>query len=267
MNDADANTQLDDGVILPDQLDKTNTVDVNSDSSSDSGANHEQENNGVQKRINKITADKYQMERERDEAIRRADAAELNNSQAASKPAATSIDAPTLPEDIYDEDEMRKYHSQSQAYNQQVATQAAQSTFENQQQKIREDKQKAESGNLVNSYYQNAIKDGVNMDSLKVAEMAINQSGINQELAVHIMGDPNGGKIVEHLHNNPELMHELVAMSPMQAAIKIANEIKPQVISTTKNVSSTPAPINDVKGGGVHEQDEFEKNYPGVEFI
>ena len=127
----DANgLQQNDDIILPGHLDKSNTVERNSDSSTDSGESHEQKHNGVQERINKITADKYNEKRRADDLERQLN--ELRTQQPKAE-VPSDLVAPSLPEDIYDEDAMRNYYAESAKYNQEVATRAAKSTYEHQQ--------------------------------------------------------------------------------------------------------------------------------------
>ena len=86
-------------------------------------------------------------------------------------------------------------------------------------------------------------------------------------LGRHIMSDPNGGKIVEYLHDNPAEMHDILSLDPMSASIKIANVIKAKALSTTPKVSNAPEPLPNISGGGTLEKDDFERKFPGTEFI
>jgi len=262
----DANAQQDDSIIMPVQLDKNNTVAAESESSTDSGVNHDNNHNGVQDRINKVTAQKYTEQRRADGLQRELDEMKNLQPKPVDKPV-VAISAPQLPEDLYDDDAMRKYHADNQKYNQELVNGAAKNAYESQIKQGEQQKAQQAQQQVIDGYYQNAQRDGVDLDKLRVAEQTFNNSGISNELAQHVMADVNGGKIVEFLHDNPALLHEISNMNPMQAAIKLANEIKPQVLSRTPKVSSAPIPPIEVSGGGVHEQDEFEKNYPGATFI
>lgn len=266
MEQLDANAQQDDSIVMPDQLNKNNTVEAESVSSTDSGENHEEKQNGIQDRINKVTAQKYAEQRRADDLQRQLD--ETKSLQ--QKPIdayVSAIEAPKLPDDLYDEDAMRQYYADSQKYNQDVATNAAKATFESQKKQGVEQKAQQQQRDIINTYANNAQRDGVDLDKLRIAEQTINSAGISNELAQHIMSDNNGGKIAEYLHDNPAVLHEIVSMTPMQAAIKLANEVKPKALSTTPKVSNAPAPLQEIRGGGVHEQDEFERKYPGAQFI
>jgi hypothetical protein len=63
-------------------------------------------------------------------------------------------------------------------------------------------------------------------------------------------------------------MHEILALDPVSAGIRIATEIKPKVLSQTPKVSGAPDPIPEVKGaGGYVDTDDFSKKYPGAVII
>ena len=262
----DASTSSESDVVMPGQVSQSAEPEVNSESSTDSGVNHEEKHNGVQERFNKLTADKYTEKRRADDLQRQIDDMKSAAPTAPVVPA-ESFDAPKLPDDIYDEDSMRKYYSDSAKYNQQAATKAAQSTYEQQQKNTTEQAAQAKRQEVVNKYTSNAVRDGVDMDKLRLAENTVNQSGINPQLIDYIMNDINGAKIVETLHDNPALMHEILSLDPISAGMRIASEVKPLALSKTKNISNAPTPPTEIKGGGVHEQDEFDKNYPGATFI
>ena len=236
---------------------------VNSDPSPDSGANHEQKPDGVQKRINELTAKRY-------EAERKAEAAETRlKEMEASKPApiVEVQDAPALPEDLYDDEAMRKYHTDTAAHNRKMAEAAGKSAYERQKEADNKTAQEGKQQEAVSSYVSNAQRDGVDLEVLRAAEQALNNAGIDPTLGQHIIDDPNGGKIVEYLYNNPAEMHELLSLSPMNASIKIANDIKAKALSTTPKVSNAPDPLPNILGAGTLEKDDFERKFPGTEFI
>lgn len=241
----------------------TEEPEVKAESSPDSGENHEQKTDGVQKRINELTAKRY-------EAERRAEASEqkLKDFEAAKPaPIADTTDAPALPDDLYDDEAMRKYHTETSAYNRKMAESAGKSAYEHQQAAATKTAQESKQQEAVSSYVSNAQRDGVDLEVLRAAEQALTEAGIDPSLGQHIIDDPNGGKIVEYLYNNPAEMHELLSLSPMKASIKIANDIKAKALSTTPKVSNAPAELPNIKGGGTLEKDDFERQFPGTEFI
>lgn len=241
--------------------------EVNAESSPASEVNHEEKSNGVQDRINKITAKRYQETRRADEAEEAL--AKMRAQQPQSQPESQpeQVSAPALPEDIYDEESMRKYHEDSQVYNKQVAESTVQNQFESQQKQSVQQAENAKHQTAMDKYAANATRDGVDFDKLLVAEKALKQAGLTNELGSYLMNDTNGAKIVEYLNDNPAEMHEIMGLDPVSAGIRIATEIKPKVLSQTPKVSGAPDPIPEVNGGGYVEVDDFAKKYPGAVII
>jgi hypothetical protein len=240
-------------------------IEAVAESSPASEENHDKKRDGVQERINKLTAKRYEEQRRADAL--EAKLKELEQQQAQPQAAPISITAPKMPDNAYDEDAMAKYHADMAAYSVQVAQDAAKQTFEQQQQAAVQQQQQASQQQVVSNYATNAARDGVDMDKLRAAEQMLNQGGISDSLGAYIMNDPNGGKIVEYLGDNPSVAYELLSLDPVTAGIKVAGEIKAQALSTTPKVSNAPEPTPTITGGGVVETDEFSKLYPGTEFI
>ena len=274
------NEPVEDAITTDDIDDTSASVDmpeVESDSSPAPEANQEEKNkNGIQERFNTLTAEKYQEKR-------RADALEAELQRIKAEKAAIpetptpSVAAPVLPEvpdDLYDPEVKAKYQSDMQKYNQQlldynksIAENTAKGVWENQQRQVQEAERQAKTQQVVSKFVTNAIRDGVDTDKLRVAEETLVNSGITPELGGYIMNDPNGGKIAEFLYDNPALMHEVLSLDPVSAGIKIANEVKPQALSKTPKVTKAPDPLPEIHGGGVVDKDDFDRQFPGTEFI
>jgi len=240
-----------------------------SESSPDSGENHEQKHDSVQARINKITAEKYAAKREAEELKKQLEEAQKAKVDAPSAPPVQSglSDAPKLPDDIYDEEAMRKYHADTLAYNRKVAEDAGKSQYKKQLEEQKKAQEQATQKQAVDGWIGNAQKGGIDLDKLGVAEQTIANAGVKPELAQHIMSDPNGPAIAVHLAENPALMYEVLNMSPMQAAVKIETQIKADALSKTPKVSNAPEPLPEINGGGMVEQDEFSRQFPDAKII
>lgn len=240
------------------------TLEVSgAESSTASEENHDKKHDAVQERINKLTAKRY-------EEKRRADALEVKLKALEAQPQAPTApiltEAPVMPDDAYDKDAMAKYHKDMVAYSSHVAKEAAASTFEQQQQALQKDAQQAKYQKIVSTYAANAVRDGVDLDRARAAEDFLQQAGISDSLGNYLLNDLNGAKIVEYLGDNPAEAYELLALDPVAAGIKIANEIKPRALSTTPKVSNAPEPTPTITGGGVSEKDDFARLYPGTTF-
>lgn len=253
-----SDTPITEEVIQPEIIDE---------SSPSSEENHEQKSKGVQGRINDLTAKRYKQERRANEAEQKL--ATLEAQLATQTPAVQSAqdNAPVLPEDIYDEEAMRKYHTDSATYTNTVAQNAAKSQFETQQKQSAQQAANATHQANVDTYANNAVRDGVNLDKLFLAEQTLKQNGLSNELGNYLLSDPNGAKIVEYLSDNPAEMHEVLRLDPVSAGIRIATEVKAKVLSQTPKVSGAPDPIPEVTGGGYVAVDDFNKKYPGAVII
>ena len=155
-----AETIIEDGDLATDVEVKEEAKEVISESSPDTGENQEEKTSGVQKRINDLTARRYAAERENEQLKQKLAKAETQ------KPVIQQevLNAPSLPEDTYDQEAMQKYHKDMVAYSTQVAQQAARQTFEESQKSVQQSAQQKQAQDMLSSYAQNAIKDGVDMD-------------------------------------------------------------------------------------------------------
>jgi hypothetical protein len=264
MNDVNLDATQGDETI--EGVDQPLVVDsLTADSSADSGENHEEKSDGVQKRIDNLTAKRYQAEREAEGLRQEND--RLKAEQAKPVVEVNTVDAPIPPADMYDQEQQAQYQRELVAYTQKVAQEASQNTYAEHQKTAREAQNQTEMQQVVSTYATNAIRDGVDMDKLRAAEQTLAQAGISSELGNYLMKDANGGRIAEYLHDNPSVMYEVLGMDVVSAGIKIANEIKPRVLSTTPRVSNAPDPIPEITGSGALNRDDFERNNPGTEFI
>lgn len=268
----DANESVDEEVLMPsttsnEGIESHLEAQSTDEPSSSSEENHEEKSNGVQKRINDLTAKRYTAEREAAEYKEKLAQYESNQQATTQQAPDESVVAPSLPDDLYDDEAMRKYHSDMAKYTNVVATNAAKSTFENQQQQSLQKTQQAQQKEVVDKWASNAIRDGVDINKLSGVEQTLKQAGITPELGQFIMNDNNGAKIAEYLADNPSEMYSVLSMDPVSAGIEIATKIKPKVLTQTPRVSNAPTPIADVSGGGYVEKDDFDKTYAGYEII
>jgi len=263
-NDAPLDDHIENQDDLHGQQDEVIENEVTSESSADSQETDEEKSNGVQKRINKITAEKYAIQREKDELAKRI--AELESQKPVTQ-TVSDLKRPSLPDDIYDEEAMRQYHADIIEYTESVAESKATSSYERRQAEAAKAAEQSTQQERINAYAENAIKDGVDIDKLASAEKVLMQAGIKPELGNYLLTDPNGGKIATYLADNPAEMHEILSLDPVSAGIRIATEIKQKALSKTPKVSQAPEPVEVVKGGGVKEVDDFLTKYPTFEIL
>lgn len=271
----DANT--DDDQELETQEVQPEVEASEAESSPDSGENHEEKSNdGFQERINKVTRDKWEATRraEAEEQKRRELEAELEKlrngsqpTQTASQTVDTALQKPELPDDIYDEDKMKKYHQDMISYTENVSKTQAQRFWESQQEAQKKQASQQEQQSLLQKYADNAQKAGVDLDKLANAEKALNQHKLDPGLAKYLMNDPAGPQVITYLADNPAELQDVLSADPYSATAKIATEIKAKALSKTPKVTKAPDPIPEIGGGGALETDDFEKKYGKPEFI
>lgn len=134
------------------------------------------------------------------------------------------------------------YNAQQEQYKQAQA-------YQQQQEAIRRQQELEES---VTAYKANAVKLGVKQEELAQAAQTVANYGINEDLALAIIGDEHGALITTYLANNMTDLDKVVRMSPIQAAMYIANEIKPKAIARKPKISSAPEPAEKITGNGVN---------------
>ncbi|CAM0101213.1 hypothetical protein PODOV084v1_p0006 [Vibrio phage 340E47.2] len=249
----------------PEQPQADNTEQPSADSSPASEETHEQNQNGVQERINKLTAKRYAAEREADAERKKNAELQAQIDKYNQKP--SELVAPTLPDDIYDHEAMVQYHNDTTEYNRKVAEQAGSQAIENQNKTQQQQQQEAKARETITAYAENAIKAGISEEKLIASNKSLNDAGISPDLGELIMTDPNGGQIAAYLHDNPAMMQEVLNNGVARAAIIIETKVKPAALSTTPKVSGAPDPLPTFKGTGAEVKDDFESKNPGTVFI
>lgn len=226
---------------------------------------HTEDKGNVQNRINKLTAEKYAKAREAEEAQKRI--AELEAKLSTPTTVESEVEEPELPEDIYDEDAMRKYHRELASYNRKIAAEEARNYYNStteQQKKAEQDRSTRETQEkLLNQYAEGGLKNGLTIEQMQANEQVIVQHGINHDVGMYIMSDEQGALIANHLAGNPEQLQKLNSMSPTQAAVYIHSTIKPSVVSP-RTVTAAPDPVESINGGGSPEKSDFERLCPGA---
>jgi hypothetical protein len=247
---------------------QTTEASQNSESAPETQA---EDNSNVQRRINKITAEKYALQRENEELKKG-----LKPSQdSAQAPVAPEVDSSTIappapPSDMFDEDAVKKYNAEVVEYSAKVAREAAEnsakSVYEKQQEQARQAAHQESTQKMVQSYAEKGLQAGLTQEQMYQNEQVLNGSGISADLGLFIMNDDAGAQIADYLASNPEELHVINAMTPTQAAVKIANEIKPKATGPS-NVTSAPDPVAGISGGqGARETDDFTKACPNASF-
>jgi len=197
----------------------------------------EQKPNGVQERINKITADKHEERRQREAATKRADDLQKKLDELeANKP---TLKKPELEDHDYDEE---AYNKAQVAY--QVQEQVKESLVTH---KAREDqaRQQAEAEQALGKFNERA--DALGKDDFNAKAQAIPE--LPEGVASAIMSLENGAEMVYHLGSNLDKADALANMSPMAAMMELGKisasiSVKPEI-----KTSAAPDPIEPVTSG------------------
>jgi len=110
----------------------------------------------------------------------------------------------------------------------------------------------------IDTYTETAKSFGIDAEQMQKDAQKVMQVGIAKELSDHIVSDPQGALIANYLAKNVLELDKVAQMSPMGAAVYIANEVKPKLASVKKS-SNAPAPTKVVGGGGAPDKDPASK--------
>jgi hypothetical protein len=103
----------------------------------------------------------------------------------------------------------------------------------------------------IENYASRATKMGIKSEELQVAGAAVSNFGIQEELVNFIIEDDHGPLITKYLSQNLTELDNLRSMSPIQAAIRITNEIKPKAAALKPKVNQAPDPVDTPQGAGI----------------
>lgn len=237
-----------------------NTVQNSESSPESQGEDKPQVSENAQKRINELTAEKYALKRQLEEREKQSQVTPEVKQET------TPEVAPQLPDDLYDEEAMRKYHADMVAFTQSQASKAAESVYQNQQTEQQKLKAQSEQQKQIQTYAEQGLSDGLTIEQMQNNEKILNGSGISSELGMFLMSDQHGAKLADYLANSPDDLQKVLSMNPMQAAVYISGEVKTKAL-TPSNVSNAPEPTNVLTTGAASKQtDDFDASCPGAVF-
>jgi translation elongation factor EF-Ts len=214
--------------------------------------------NGYEKRIATLSSQKMHLKTITDQQK-----AEIETLKAAHAPKQEEI--PELPGDDLRYDDQEEYKRQSQAYHAAIARKAvadAEAARELRNKEISQQEQASQQqerlNNIVQDYVEGGIKSGISEVKMQANESVLASANLNRDVTEFLYSDESGAKIVDFLAENPDKMAQLVGASPLQASIMIANEIKPQALSTKPAQTNAPDPIEPTRGGGTPPIDDLD---------
>lgn len=210
----------------------TETVEQTESASVD--AESQPQEDGVQKRINKITADKYTEKR-------RADAAEAELAKLRAETPVTVSKAPTLEEHEHDEEAFNKANITYQV-NQAVNSKLAEAN-------VAADNAKAkEAGKTYDSLVSDLGKDDFHT-------VAGNIPVLDPSLVSELMSTKEGVEMIYHLGSHLDVADKIANMSPLQAMGELGRISASMNAKTEPKVSAAPDPISPLNSGGAIAKD------------
>jgi hypothetical protein len=190
---------------------------------------------GFQKRINKVTADKYAEKRRADEAEQK-----LKELQAAA-PVQSVSDAPKLEDFDYDQDKYNDAlidHRVNAAVNKQVATQKEASSQESAQ----------KAAQAFNERVATFGKDDFNDVANAIPVLP---SGVADAL----VGAENGAELIYHLGTHLDVADKLSSMTPQMAMMELGRISANMSAQPETKLSAAPEPITPISSGGSLSKD------------
>lgn len=157
------------------------------------------------------------------------------------------------PYQLSDQEFRRKAGERDEAIARQAAYDSQQQSL--QQQQLLAEKQKQEQyvatqNEKISSYSKRATALGITPEELQVAGNTVAGFGVSQDLVDHILGDDMGPAITMYLSKNAVELDNIRNMPPMQAAIRIENEIRSEAAKLKPKVSAAPPPVDTPQGAG-----------------
>lgn len=218
----------------------------------------------VQKAINKQHAKYREEERKRKEAEEKL--AEYQRKEQELQAQRFS----NLPEkpDPFDDD----YEAKAQAYEQSLTEKIkfdAQQEFlqqqQLQQQQLEQAQRSQELQKKADEYTNRAKSLGVNQNDMAVIGQKLAEAGMNEQLALAVLDDPEGPLIAKYLSTNLAELDALQSGNPYLAGAKMV-EIKEKAMALKPKTSNAPAPATKVEQQAVDPEAGMLKHAKGGRF-
>lgn len=127
-----------------------------------------------------------------------------------------------------------------------------QTTADTQQQAFKVAQKRAETDN---KYVENGKSFGLELQTMQQDGQSLSQSGLSPQVQDFIHQNEQGPLISNYLASNILELDNLRQMSPLDASVHIANEIKPK-LAGIKQQTKTPRPADIIDGQGVPEKED-----------
>ena len=132
-----------------------------------------------------------------------------------------------------------------------------------QQMQIKQQQQLQES---TSKYMESAKTNGITQEEVVSAGQVVESYGLNADLQMHLLNDPDGALIVKHLAANPQEVIALTQMSPYQAGVFIEQKLRPSAQRLKPKNTNAPPPNKRVSSGSVDPELGKYKHIAGAKF-
>ena len=162
---------------------------------------------------------------------------------------------PDLPDPfrLSDEEYRQSLARRDQALRESVAYEQQQQAIKQQQQQLQQQRWQEQQEALtskVKSYSDRATKLGISPEELQQAGNTVAQFGIDDSIVNVILDESDGPLITKYLSKNPLELDSLRHLTPAQAAVRIATQIKQKAASLKPKVNNAPDPLEQPHGAG-----------------
>lgn len=235
----------------------TGTVTDGAELAAATGENQEQKTEGFNQEAANKAINKKHFQYKEEERQRKATEAENKRLQSELETLKQG-EAPVVPDipDPFSDNYEDQIKARDEALMRKAAYDKQQEFVANQQanaQKQTEEAEQKRFDGLVSGFNSNAVKLGLDAQEVERAGNTVAQYGISADVASYILEDSEGPLIAKFLAANPLEIESLNTLSPMQAAIKLNNEIRTKAASLKPQISNAPDPADILSGGGVPE--------------
>tara|TARA_B100000902_G_scaffold387920_1_gene432745 strand:+ start:9100 stop:9915 length:816 start_codon:yes stop_codon:yes gene_type:complete len=251
---------LDEATDITFELEETEAEGQETDSESSTDTEEAQEKStkpvfdeGQQKAFDKAIGKKVYQITEKDREIQGLNARIKSLEDSLPKEQRPVIPPTPDPYQLSDQEFRRKAGERDEAIARQAAYDSQQQVLQQQQlldQKQKQEQYVAEQNEKINSYSKRANALGITADELQVAGNTVAGFGVSQDLVDHILGDEMGPAITMYLSKNAVELDNIRNMSPMQAAVRIENQIRGEAAKLKPKVSAAPPPVEKPQAAG-----------------
>jgi len=221
------------------EISEPKEVEAQADEESEGDDNKPVDN--FQKRINKVTADKWEEKRRADALQKKLDDIEAN------KPKSSEVVEPKIEDFDFDD---AKFQSALVDYRVDKRLQANDI-------KLQEDSEVRASQARTATFLENA--EGLAKEKPDFSEVLRNMPTLQPTVLAAVMEDSKGPELAYYLGTHLDITDKIVSMNPIAAAIEIGRISQRLAEPTQIKPSSAPEPIKAVSSGGVVSSDIGDK--------